>query len=165
MPTVTLAELCGRRADWRRAGRRLVFSNGVFDLLHAGHVDYLNRARALGDLLILGLNSDASVRAIKGPLRPLVPEAERAAVLAALRCVDYVTLFAEPTAESLLAALQPEVYVKGADYATAEGVPDLARLPEARLVLAQGGRVELLPYQPGLSTSALIARILERYAP
>ncbi len=165
MPAVGLAELLGLRADWRRDGRRLVFSNGVFDLLHAGHVDYLSRARALGDLLVLGLNSDASVRAIKGPLRPLVPEDQRAAVLSALRCVDYVTLFAEPTAEALVGALQPEIYVKGADYATTEGLPDPVRLPEARVVFAQGGRVELLAYMPGLSTSALIARILERYGP
>jgi rfaE bifunctional protein nucleotidyltransferase chain/domain len=165
MPAIGLAELLSLREGWRQAGRCLVFSNGVFDLLHAGHVEYLNRARALGDVLVLGINSDASVRAIKGPRRPLVPEAQRAAVLSALRCVDYVTLFAEPTAEALLAALQPEIYVKGADYATAEGLPDATRLPEAQVVLAQGGRVALLPYRPGLSTSALIARIIERYAP
>lgn len=164
MTATPLSDLLALRAEWRRAGQRLVFSNGVFDLLHAGHVDYLQRARALGDVLVLGVNSDESVRAIKGPLRPLVPAHERVLVLAALRCVDWVTLFEEPTAEALIQALQPDIYVKGGDYATVDGSPDLARLPEARTVLAQGGMVRLLPYRDGLSTSALIARIIARFA-
>src|SRR5690606_6559395 len=104
-----------------RAGRRLVFTNGAFDLLHAGHVTYLQAARALGDLLVVGLNSDASVRGYKGPSRPLVPETQRGIVLAALRAVDYVTLFAAPTAEALVEALRPDIYVKGGDYAHPAG--------------------------------------------
>lgn len=136
------------------------------DLLHAGHVAYLTQARALGDLLVVALNADVSARAIKGPLRPIVSEAERAALLAALRPVDYVTLFEEPTAESVVAALRPDVYVKGGDYAVGPShSPDLARLPEGRIVAAYGGQVLLLPYAEGRSTSALIARIVERFAP
>lgn len=160
----SLAELVDLRAIWRAAGQRLVLTNGVFDLLHAGHVGYLTQARALGDLLVVALNSDSSVRAIKGPLRPLTPEAERAALLAALRCVDYVSVFAEPTAEAVVAALRPEIYVKGGDYAIDEGgPPDPERLPEARVVRAYGGEVRLLPYAPGRSTSELIRLIVERY--
>jgi rfaE bifunctional protein nucleotidyltransferase chain/domain len=159
-----LPALVALRAPWQAHGLRLVLTNGVFDLLHAGHVGYLQQARALGDLLVVALNSDASVRAIKGPLRPLTPEADRAALLAALRCVDYVTIFEEPTAESVVAALRPEVYVKGGDYALGVGgPPDLSRLPEARAVLAYGGAVRLLPYAAGRSTSELIRLIVSRY--
>jgi rfaE bifunctional protein nucleotidyltransferase chain/domain len=157
---LSLAELVALRAAWRAADLRVVLTNGVFDLLHAGHVGYLERARAMGDRLIVALNSDASTRAIKGPLRPIVPEADRAAVLLALRAVDGVTIFDEPTAEAVVAALRPGLYVKGGDYATGEGgEPDLARLPEARVVTGYGGQVALLPYEPGRSTSELIARI------
>lgn len=160
-----LPDLLALRESWRDRGLRLVLTNGVFDLLHAGHVGYLTQARALGDLLVLALNSDASVRAIKGPLRPLTPEGDRAALLAALRCVDYVTIFSAPTAEAVVDALRPEVYVKGGDYAQGEGgPPDLARLPEARVALAYGGAVRLLPYAAGRSTSALIRLIVSRYA-
>jgi rfaE bifunctional protein nucleotidyltransferase chain/domain len=172
-----------RRAD----GARAVFTNGVFDLLHLGHVRYLQRARALGDLLIVGLNSDASTRRLKGSSRPYVPEMERAEVLAALACVDYVTIFADPTAARLVERLRPAVYVKGGDYAGADTAtrggdyvlepgdlrriiagdanahPALAglagRLPEARVVAGYGGRLALLPYLPEHSTSALIERI------
>lgn len=162
----------------QRAGARAVFTNGVFDLLHLGHVTYLQRARALGDFLIVGLNSDTSTRRLKGPRRPLVPEAERAALLAALTCVDYVTVFKENTAEALVAALQPAVYVKGGDYAggTTAGdvlldadevrrtLPDLARrLPETRAVAGYGGTLALLAYLPGHSTTELIERIVQRY--
>lgn len=164
MAAITRETLIGLRPGWQAAGLRLVLTNGVFDLLHAGHVDYLTRARALGDLLIVGLNSDASVRALKGPRRPVVPEGDRAAVLTALRCVDYVTIFDERTAEALITTLQPEIYVKGADYAGADGVVDEARLPEAQVVRAYGGMVELLSYLPGRSTSVLIERIIERYS-
>jgi rfaE bifunctional protein nucleotidyltransferase chain/domain len=153
-----LAELLRLRDEWRARGLRLVLTNGVFDLLHIGHVTYLQRARALGDLLVVGVNSDASTRANKGPTRPLVPEAERAALLAALRCVDHVTIFEQRTAEALVEALRPDVYVKGGDYRlddAAEGAP----LPEAQIVRGYGGRVELIPYVAGRSTTELIEKI------
>lgn len=156
-------ELLALRGAWRSQGLRLVVTNGVFDLLHSGHLSYLTQAHALGDLLLVGINSDASTRALKGPQRPLMPEDERAALLAALRCVDYVTIFGEPTAEALVRAFEPDVYVKGGDYADAAGALDEARLPEARVVRSSGGQVVLLPYQAGRSTSALIARIVECY--
>jgi D-glycero-beta-D-manno-heptose 1-phosphate adenylyltransferase len=172
MGLVSLAELQTLRPGWQRNGRRLVLTNGVFDLLHSGHVSYLEQARSLGDVLVVGLNSDASTRHIKGPLRPLVPEGERAAMVAALRCVDYVTVFEQPTAEALVEALRPEVYVKGGDYASAPDratstspLPDEARLPEARVVRAYGGQVVVLPYRAGNSTTALIRRIVERFGP
>ncbi|MDI3298894.1 MAG: D-glycero-beta-D-manno-heptose 1-phosphate adenylyltransferase [Bacillota bacterium] len=142
-------------AEARRQGRRLVFTNGCFDLLHAGHVRYLQAARALGDLLVVGLNSDASVRRLKGPLRPFVPEAERAEVLAALAAVDYVVLFEEASPAGLIAALRPEVYAKGGDYAERP-------LPERPVVEAHGGRVVLLPLVEGRSSSALAERVAAR---
>ncbi len=142
----------------------MIFTNGCFDLLHLGHVRYLQAARALGDLLVVGVNSDASTRALKGAGRPLVPQEDRAEVLAALACVDYVTIFEEVTAVALVEALRPDVYVKGGDYAApnAASQPDAihyARLPEAAPVLAYGGQVRLIPYLPGHSTTALIERI------
>jgi rfaE bifunctional protein nucleotidyltransferase chain/domain len=155
---LALPSLVARVAALRGAGGRLVVTNGCFDLLHVGHVRYLQAARQLGDFLAVGLNSDASVRALKGPERPLVPEDERAEVLAALACVDAVVIFAEPTAEGLVARLRPEIYVKGDDYAEAE-------LPEARVVGAYGGKVRLLPTVPGASTSALVQRIRGQAAP
>jgi rfaE bifunctional protein nucleotidyltransferase chain/domain len=163
MTILALDALAALRAGWREQGQTLVLTNGVFDLLHSGHIAYLQQARELGDLLVVALNSDASTRALKGPLRPLVPQAERALVLDALRCVDYLTIFDAPTAEELVARLAPEIYVKGGDYDAGQGEPDLARLPEARVVQAQGGRVVLVPYQQGRSTSALLQRIVERY--
>jgi D-beta-D-heptose 7-phosphate kinase/D-beta-D-heptose 1-phosphate adenosyltransferase len=157
-------------------------TNGVFDLLHLGHLRYLERARSLGDVLVVGVNSDESTRRMKGATRPLVPANERAELLAALTCVDFVTIFEETSAEALLALLRPEVYVKGADYADsaarkqdtlltvealrqALAVPgDLAiRLPEARIVADYGGSLALLAYLPGHSTSILIDRIVARY--
>jgi rfaE bifunctional protein nucleotidyltransferase chain/domain len=161
-----LAALC---QEHRAAGQTLVFTNGCFDLLHLGHVRYLQAARALGDLLIVGLNSDASTRRLKGPERPLVPEQERAEVLAALACVDYVTIFEEDTAVALVQALRPDVYVKGGDYAEsahqgqAPTIND-KKLPEAAPVLAAGGQVRLIPYLPEHSTSDLIQRIVQRYS-
>lgn len=144
----------------QRQGQRGVFTNGCFDLLHLGHVRYLQDARALGDFLVLGLNSDESTRFLKGAGRPLVAEIERAEILAALTCVDYVTIFSETTANALLDLLQPAIYVKGGDYAGAQGgEPDYARLPEARTVQAYGGTVRLIPYLPGHSTTELIATI------
>src|SRR5713226_3267876 len=142
------------------AGERVVFTNGCFDLLDVGHVRYLQAARALGDFLILGLNNDAGVRLLKGPGRPLVPEQERAEILAALSCIDYVTIFAEPTASPLLQLLQPAIYVKGADYANAhDDQPDSNRLPEAKVIQQYGGIVRLIPYLSHHSTSELIAAV------
>ncbi|NJN65258.1 MAG: adenylyltransferase/cytidyltransferase family protein [Chloroflexaceae bacterium] len=170
MGIVSLEELQSLRPGWRYESWRLVLTNGVFDLLHSGHVSYLEQARLLGEVLVVGLNSDASTRHIKGPLRPLLPEQERATVVAALRCVDYVTVFGQPTAEALVEALRPDVYVKGGDYAVAADqaasappLPDADRLPEARVVRAYGGQVVLLPYREGHSTTALIRQIVRRF--
>ncbi len=144
----------------QQAGERGVFTNGCFDLLHLGHVRYLQEARALGDFLVLGLNSDESTRMLKGPGRPLVPEAERAEILASLACIDYVTLFSETTASQLVDALKPVIYVKGGDYAGAQdNQPDTSRLPEAKIVQAYGGTIRLIPYLPHHSTTELIAKI------
>ncbi|MFN2258036.1 MAG: bifunctional D-glycero-beta-D-manno-heptose-7-phosphate kinase/D-glycero-beta-D-manno-heptose 1-phosphate adenylyltransferase HldE [Desulfuromonadaceae bacterium] len=136
----------------RQMGRKVVFTNGCFDILHAGHVSYLQRARELGDLLVVGLNSDASVRRLKGNSRPLVPEADRAVILAALSCVDHVVIFDENTPLELISLLQPDILVKGNDYAEAEVVG-------ADLVQEWGGRVELMPFVTGRSTSALVNKI------
>lgn len=153
-------ELAAEVRRRQRAGERGVFTNGCFDLLHLGHVRYLQEARSLGDFLILGLNSDSSTHILKGPGRPLVPEAERAEILAALTSVDYVSIFSEPTAGPLVALLQPAIYVKGGDYASVDGnEPDLTRLPEAKVVHEYGGTVRLIPYLPHHSTTELIAAI------
>lgn len=140
----------------RRAGERIVCTNGCFEILHAGHVAYLSAARAFGDLLVVGINSDESVRRLKGPARPLVPARERAAVVAALACVDYVTLFAEDTPQRLLEIVQPDVLVKGADYARENVVG-------RDLVEGRGGRVELVPLLEGVSTSKIIEAVRKRY--
>jgi len=153
---LSLEQALTARQALRAAGQTLVFTNGLFDLLHAGHVASLEAARALGDALYVGLNSDASARRLKGPARPLVPEADRARMLAALACVDAVIPFEEDTAERLILALQPEVYVKGDDYAKAGP-------PEAAAVATYGGRVVLVPTLPGRSTTALIQTIIERF--
>jgi D-glycero-beta-D-manno-heptose 1-phosphate adenylyltransferase len=144
----------------QQAGERGVFTNGCFDLLHLGHVRYLQAARALGDFLILGLNDDAGVRRLKGPGRPLVAALARAEILAALSCIDYVTIFAEPTAGPLVQLLRPAIYVKGGDYANAQGGKvDTGRLPEAKVVQEHGGSVHLIPYLLHYSTTELIAAI------
>ena len=168
-----LEELVQLRQPWRDGGLTVVFTNGIFDLLHVGHLQYLEAARALGDLLIVGLNSDNSTCQLKGPKRPLVPQAERASLLLGLRPVDYVTIFDDRTAERLVATLQPDVYVKGGDYTLSPATDTTPSsnatppkiLPEARIVQAYGGRVELINYVPGHSTTELIERIVERYAP
>ena len=147
-------------AEATRIGGRRVFTNGVFDILHVGHVRYLQAARALGDCLIVGLNSDASARALKGERRPLVPQGERAELLAALACVDYVIAFDELTAERLVETLRPEVYVKGGDYGTGDG---RKALPEAAIVERYGGRVVLLPLAESRSTTHVINEIIRRY--
>lgn len=155
---VLTAEAAAAWAAGRRAaGETLVFTNGCFDLLHRGHVDYLQRARALGDSLLVALNSDTSVRTLKGAGRPVLPEGERAQVLAALRAVDAVVIFSAPTAEALVAALRPAIYVKGGDWATGPRRP-----PEAAVVEAYGGRVQYLSYLPGRSTSEIIAQIRDQ---
>jgi D-glycero-beta-D-manno-heptose 1-phosphate adenylyltransferase len=143
------------RARARAAGRTVVWTNGCFDLLHIGHVRILQAARALGDVLVVGVNSDASVQRLKGPSRPLVPAAERAEILAALECVDHVLIFDESTPEAALARLQPDVHCKGADYAPPDGKP----VPEAGVVASYGGRIAYLPLVPGRSTSDLARRL------
>ncbi|MER3497086.1 MAG: D-glycero-beta-D-manno-heptose 1-phosphate adenylyltransferase [Armatimonadota bacterium] len=136
-----------------RAGRRLVFTNGVFDLLHAGHVRLLRQARELGDLLIVGVNSDASVRTLgKGPERPIHPEADRVVVLEALRMVDGAVLFTESTPLELIKLLRPEVHVKGGDYRAED-------LPETPLVEGYGGEVVILPYLEGRSTTIALEKL------
>ena len=139
-------------ARLRAAGKRIVFTNGVFDLLHIGHLRYLQQARTLGDALIVGLNSDRSVRANKGPQRPITPQAERAEVLEALSCVDGVVIFDEETPHDLIAAIQPDVLVKGADWAE-------DAIVGRDIVEARGGRVVRVALEPGQSTSAIIGKI------
>ncbi|GIW44666.1 MAG: hypothetical protein KatS3mg077_1948 [Candidatus Binatia bacterium] len=139
----------------RRAGQRIVFTNGCFDLLHPGHVRYLRAARRLGDVLVVAINSDASVRRLKGPSRPLVPQQDRAEVLAALEVVDLVTIFDDDTPERLIRKILPDVLVKGGDW-------PVSAIVGADVVRAQGGRVRSLPYARGYSTSALVQRILTR---
>lgn len=148
-----------QRDAWKAEGRRIVFTNGHFDILHVGHVDYLQRARALGDCLIVGLNGDTSTRQLKGPQRPIVPANERAALLAALACVDAVVIFESPTAEELVARLRPDIYVKGSDWSPERG----REPPEAAIVRSYGGHVVFLPCLPGHSTTHIIQTILERY--
>lgn len=146
--------LLERRRQWQQADKRVVFTNGCFDLLHAAHVRLLEQARALGEVLVVGINSDRSVRELKGESRPLVPEAERAEVLAALAVVDAVTIFDEATPRELIAALLPDVLVKGGDWG--------ANIVGKEEVTAAGGRVVSLPYERGYSTSELIERIAGR---
>jgi len=136
--------------------KRTVFTNGVFDLLHLGHVEYLQKAKALGELLIIGLNSDISVRSIKGPKRPLVNQEDRAAVLAALECVDYVVLFDEDTPAKLIETIMPDILVKGADY-------KIEQIAGADAVLKNGGKVVTIELTPGRSTSDLIKKIVSVY--
>lgn len=145
-----------RLGEARARGRRIVFTNGCFDVLHLGHTRYLEEARALGDLLVVGLNSDSSVRGLKGPRRPIVPEAERAELLAALAAVDYVVLFDELTPEALLRRVRPDLHVKGGDYRAED-------LKEAPLVRSLGGEVKVMPLVEGHSTTDIVRTILERY--
>ncbi|MDQ3910901.1 MAG: D-glycero-beta-D-manno-heptose 1-phosphate adenylyltransferase [Actinomycetota bacterium] len=136
----------------RETGGRVVFTNGCFDLLHPGHVYYLRAARSLGDALVVGLNSDTSVRKLKGPSRPIVPERDRAAVLIGLESVDAVVIFGEDTPVRLLRELRPSMYVKGGDYRVED-------LPEAEVAVEIGAEVNILAFQPGYSTTALIEKI------
>ena len=136
----------------RKGGKKVVFTNGCFDILHAGHVTYLEKARSFGDCLVLGLNTDASVRANKGPSRPINSELDRAKVVGGLKAVDYVVLFGEQTAEKLIAKVKPDVYVKGGDYT-------LDTLPEAKIVMSYGGKVEFVTMVEGRSTTNVIQKI------
>ena len=144
--------MLGERQRLRAAGKRLVFTNGVFDLLHVGHVRYLAQARTLGDALVVAINSDRTVRELKGPDRPIFDEAERAEILAALRAVDYVTIFDDVSPRTLIATLLPDVLVKGGDY-------QLDEIHGREEVEAAGGTVISLPFVEGASTTTLIERI------
>ena len=137
---------------FREARKRIVFTNGVFDILHPGHLRYLQQARAFGDVLMVGLNSDASVRRNKGPQRPINPQEERAEVLGALDCVDAVVMFDEDTPAEIIGAIQPDVLVKGADWGE-------NAIVGRDTVEARGGRVVRIPVEPGFSTTAIIERI------
>jgi rfaE bifunctional protein nucleotidyltransferase chain/domain len=152
---VTWDILLAWRREQAKAGKVVVWTNGCFDLLHAGHVRNLQAARSLGDALVVGLNGDQSVQGLKGYGRPIVSEADRAEVLAALECVSFVIIFHEATPEAALQRLQPDIHCKGADYAPPNGKP----FPEGAIVAAYGGRVEFLPLIPGISTTELIGRI------
>ena len=145
-------QMLRERKRLRAAGKRLVFTNGVFDLLHVGHVRYLEQARALGDALLVAINSDRTVRELKGPDRPVFNEAERAEILAALRCVDYVTVFDNISPRSLITELLPDVLVKGGDY-------ELDQIHGREEVEAAGGHVISLPFVEGSSTTTLIEKI------
>ncbi len=155
MPVLTRPDAAGWAARIRAAGQRLVFTNGVFDLLHPGHVRYLAEARALGDALVVAVNSDRSVRAIKGPSRPINPEADRAEVLSALSSVDAVVVFDEDDPRAIIAEIQPDVLVKGADWAA-------DRIVGRDVVEARGGRVVRIAFAPGFSTTSMIERIRDR---
>ncbi|ODS80815.1 MAG: D-beta-D-heptose 1-phosphate adenosyltransferase [Cytophagaceae bacterium SCN 52-12] len=143
-------------ARWRDEGEKVVFTNGCFDIVHLGHIDYLEKARALGDRLVLGLNTDASVSRLKGPLRPVVNETARARLIAALSFVDTVILFDEPTPLQLIEALGPDILVKGDDYS-------VENIVGADFVTANGGEVKTIPLVKGYSTSSLIEKIRAAY--
>lgn len=136
----------------RKGGQKVVFTNGCFDILHAGHVTYLEAAKAQGDVLVLGLNTDESVRRLKGPERPINHELDRAKVVGALKSVDYVVFFGEQTAEAVIAEVKPDVYVKGGDYT-------LDTLPEAKIVQSYGGKVAFIDMVEGRSTTNIINKI------
>ena len=152
----TLPELSFIRQRAKKEKKVVVFTNGVFDLLHRGHVEYLQKAKELGDILVIGLNSDASVHAIKGPKRPLVCQEDRATVLAALACVDHIIYFDEDTPAELIEAIMPDILVKGADY-------KVEQIAGAEAVLKNGGQVIPIELTPGRSTSELIKKIVETY--
>lgn len=145
------------REEQRVASRRVVFTNGCFDVLHAGHAEYLAWARTQGDVLVVGLNDDDSVRRLKGPARPILPFAERARLLCALRSVDAVVGFVEDTPEVLLDRIRPDVHVKSTQYREEE-------LPERTVVLQHGGVIRMAPHHSGISTTETIARIIARYS-
>ena len=149
---LTLPDLLDLRATWKAAGRVVVWTNGCFDLFHSGHLASLKAARRLGDVLVVGVNSDRAVQRLKGDGRPLMPEGERAAIIAELRSVDHVLIFDEDTPETVIGQLRPDVHCKGADYAPPAGKP----VPERATVEAYGGRVEFLPLLDGSSTTRFL---------
>ncbi len=158
-----MKEKVNEREDLRRIignlktkGKRIVFTNGCFDLLHVGHVRYLEQARSLGDILVVGMNSDRSVRALKGPRRPILPADERAEILSALECIDYITVFDEPTPLELITALQPHVLAKGGDWSK-------EKIVGREIVEGAGGEVVTIPFVEGSSTTRIIETVLERY--
>lgn len=153
---MTVAEAAAHAARLRSEGKRIVLANGCFDLLHVGHIRYLHAARQLGDVLFVGVNSDAAVRRLKGPGRPLMSADERVELLSAMRDVDYVVVFDEDTADALVAALRPHVHAKGTDYTE-------ATVPERATVERVGGRVAIAGDAKGHATRDLIARVLERF--
>lgn len=148
---VTLNDLIEILPELKAQGKKIVTTNGCFDILHAGHVRYLNKAKALGDILIIGLNSDKSVKSIKGPTRPINCEDDRAEVISALSSVDFVVMFEEDTPANLLAALKSDIHVKGGDY-TEES------LPEAEIIKAYGGKIAFIPLVEGRSTTNIIEK-------
>lgn len=150
----SLASLAGIRRRLRRAGRRVVLTNGCFDLLHAGHVEYLTAAKRCGDVLVVALNGDRSVRALKGSQRPLVPQAARAQLLAALAAVDYVVIFNTVRVTPVIEALRPDVYVKGGDYRR-----ETLNAEERQVLEGCGTKIKLLHLKPGFSTTALVEKI------
>ena len=154
----TLDDIVRIRQELSLKGKRLVFTNGCFDILHLGHVRYLNQARTLGDILVVGVNSDLSVRRIKGNARPLVPEMERVEVLAALECIDYVFLFDDQTPQKIIEAIVPDILVKGSDW-------KLQDVVGRDVVEKNGGAVLTIPVVEGFSTTAIILTVLDRFGP
>lgn len=150
----TLSEFLGRLGNVKAGGKKIVFTNGCFDILHIGHVDYMERARSLGDFLVVGLNTDASVSRLKGPNRPVQKESSRARVMASLEFVDAVILFDEPTPFELISAILPDILVKGDDYS-------VETIVGADVVIANGGKVETIPLVKGYSTTSIINKIKE----
>ncbi len=149
-------DLAKQVKEWQNQGLKVAFTNGCFDLVHAGHIDYLQKTRALADKLVLGLNTDSSVAAIKGPSRPVANEESRAFVLAALGCVDAISFFDEPTPKELIETIGPDILTKGSDY-------NLQTIVGADFVISKGGTVQTIDLVPGYSTSALIEKIIEAH--
>jgi rfaE bifunctional protein nucleotidyltransferase chain/domain len=156
----SLDELAAFRAAWSDGGKTVVWTNGCFDILHVGHIRSFRDAKALGDILIVGINSDASVRALKGDSRPIVNQTDRAELIAALEMVDYVTIFDESTPVAALSRLRPDIHCKGAEYADG-----LRPVPEQETVRGYGGQIRFLPFHPGRSTTELIDRIVKSVTP
>ena len=152
----SISDAISRLEEWRADGQAIVFTNGCFDLLHPGHLSYLSDAKSLGSRLVIGLNSDDSVRRLKGDKRPIVPQFDRSAMLSALEVVDMVVIFEDATPINLISSLKPHIHVKGGDYVASE-------LPEYPIVTSYGGEVKILSFIDGHSTSGLIDRILSLY--
>jgi rfaE bifunctional protein nucleotidyltransferase chain/domain len=152
----TLEEMNLSRSDLRKSGKKLVFANGCFDILHVGHVRYLNQARGLGDALLVAVNSDRSVRQIKGPSRPIIPGTERAELLAALSCVDYIVIYDDATPTDIIHSILPDVYVRGSD-------SDIDEINKSDSFKKSGGVVRCIPLIEGASTTEIIRKVLERF--